>query len=450
MGVARIGRSNSFKVRWLDGGKPPLGVYRQETLHNCERDDAVAYLKQKVAEVAARRPGDGPSRTTFKQLAERYLEIRGPKLAPSWLKTVNRMLSLHFLPRFGAKRADQIRATDLVRYRHDRENDTIHGRLDETQTVSGVTVNRELAVFMAILNFGEAEGWIDRNPIPRSKVKPAREQRRTRAFTADEWQRLTTAFNDPAAWRAHLAKVRHLGPIVEDLFTGKSRRSGGAPRPESAVAEAYRKRLVSAVTVFQALLLFGSRRGEVLGLRWSDVDTKRGVVRVRLPKTSKRGLAQKVLPLVGGIKQLLDAQPRGVGDALVFPRPVDRYTAPTQPKGPRAPWEPRKLGRAFALAKELAGLQEQKDTPRTDALVIHSVRHTAETWLARAGFTEALRNAYMGHVDRSMAGTYTHLEPGDLVPLVEEISKKAGFLQADDAKSDAPTKSAGRTRHQTL
>ncbi|MBP9946340.1 MAG: hypothetical protein KBH14_08090 [Vicinamibacteria bacterium] len=377
MGVARIGRTQSFKVRWLDGGKPPLGVYRQETLHNCEREDAVAYLKKKVAEVAERRPGDGPSRTTFKQLAERYLEIRGPKLAPAWKKTVERMLETHFYPRFGAKRADQIRATDLVRFRHDRENDPIPGRLDETAKVSGPTINREVAVFMAILNFGEAEGWIERNPIPRSKVKPAREQRRTRAFTPEEWRRLTTAFDDPEAWKTHLAKVRHLGPIVEDLFTGTSRRYGGAPRPESAVAEAYRKRLLSAVTVFQALLLFGSRRGEVLDLRWSDVDSKRGVVRVRLPKTSRRGLPQKVLPLAGGIKQLLDARPRGVGDGYVFPRPADKYTASARPRGeaPKAkgaaPWEPRKLARAFALAKELAGLQEQKDTPRTELLVLH-------------------------------------------------------------------------------
>ncbi|MBP7675916.1 MAG: hypothetical protein KBB14_06295, partial [Thermoanaerobaculia bacterium] len=68
MGVVRIGK-DSFRVRWLDGGKPPLGVYRQETLHDVDRADAVAYLKKKVAEVAERRPGDGPSRVTFRQLA---------------------------------------------------------------------------------------------------------------------------------------------------------------------------------------------------------------------------------------------------------------------------------------------------------------------------------------------------------------------------------------------
>lgn len=440
MGVARIGRTRSFRVRWLDGGKPPLGIYRQETLHNCEREEAVAYLKKKTAEVAERRPGDGPSRTTFRQLAERYLEIRGPKLAPAWLKTVQRILEQHFYPRFGAKRADQIRSADVVRYQHDREG-----------KISGVTVNRETAVLMSVLNFGEAEGWIDRNPIPRSKVRKFREQRRTRAFTPEEWRRLVSAFDDPAAWRAHLAKVRRLGPVITDLSTGESRRYGGAPRPDSDSANAYRERLRSAMAVCQALLLFGARRGEVLDLRWSDVDTRRGVVRVRLPKTSKRGLPQKLLPLAAGIKAMLDEQPRGVGDGYVFPRPHDDYTEAARPRGkaPRrsaAPWEPRKLARAFALAKELAGLKEQRDTPRTAVLVLHSIRHTAETWLARAGFTETLRNAYLGHVDHSMAGTYTHLEPADLVPLVRELSEKAGILQAGDAEGDAKAKAPGKAR----
>lgn len=416
----------AYVVRWLDGGKPPLGVYRQETLRGVERDDAVAYWKKKVAEAAARRPGDGPSKATFRQLAERYLEIRGPRLAPDWRADVERILERQFYPRFGTKRAENLRPADVVRYRHDREAE-----------VSGATINREVAVLMAILNLAEAEGRIERNPIPRGKVKPYQEQRRTRALTPEEWRRLSTAFDDPATWLAHVRKIRKMGPIVTDLSTGRSRRYGGGPRPGSDAAEAYRQRLRSAITVFQALLLFGCRRGEVLDLRWSDVDTRRGVVRIRLSKTAKRGLPQKVLPLVGGIKALLDAQPRGVGDGYVFKRPADDFTRALPKGGHGGPWEERKLARAFALAKELAGLKEPKGTPRSAVLVLHSIRHTTETWLARAGFTETLRNAYLGHVDRSMAGTYTHLEPADLVPLVELLTREAGFAAPGDAKGDA-------------
>lgn len=441
MGVARIGRTSSYKVRWLDGGKPPLGVYRQETLHNVEREDAVAYWKKKVGEAAERRPGDGPSKATFKQLAERYLEIHGRNLAPNWKKTVERIFKIHLYPRFGSRRADQLRAPDVIRFRHDREAE-----------VSGATINREVAVMMAVLNFGEAEGRIERNPIPRLKVKPYREQKRTRALSQEEWLRLTTAFDDPVAWRAHLAKVRHLGPVITDLSTGISRRHGGAPRPESDSAEAYRKRLLAGVTVLKALLVFACRHGEALDLRWSDVHTRRGFVRVRLPKTTRRGLPHKDLPIVGGIKELLDQQPRGVGDAYVFPRPSDEYTRAARPRGkaPKArasaPWDQRKLLRVFTLAKELAGMKEPKGTPRSDVAVPHTIRHTAETWLARAGFTGTLRDAYMGHKEDSMGGTYTHLEPADLVPLVEKLSEMAGFRRAGDAEGDAKAKTPGKAR----
>ena len=440
MGVQRIS-DRTFKIRWLDGGKPPLGVYRQETLHNVDRKDAVNRLKKRAAEAAERRPGEGPSRTTFKQLAGRYLEVRGPKLSPDWKATVERILEQHFYPRFGSKRADQLRPADVVRFRHDREAE-----------VTGATINREVAVLMSILNFGEAEGWIDRNPIPRSKVKPYKEQRRTRALSVEEWHRLTTAFDDPAAWKAHLAKIRNLGPVITDLSTGKSRRHGGAPTPESGSAEAYRKRLRAAVTVFRALLVFACRLGEVIDLRWSDVDSRRGVVRVRLSKTRNRGLPHKDLPIIGGIKELLDAQRRGVGDALVFPRPVDDYTRVARPRGkaPKAKgpttWDERKLGRAFALAKDLAGMKELNETPRSAVVVIHTIRHTAETWLARAGFTETLRNAYLGHVDHSTAGIYTHLEPGDLIPLVQKLSEMAGSGRSGDAKGDAKEKAPVRAR----
>jgi hypothetical protein len=164
------------------------------------------------------------------------------------------------------------------------------------------------------------------------------------------------------------------------------------------------------------------------------------------------GLPHKDLPIVGGIRELLDAQPRGVGDALVFPRPIDDYTRVARPrgkapeaKGPSAR-EERKLSRAFALAKDLAGMKEQKETARSAVIVIHTIRHTAETWLARAGFAETLRNAYLGHVDHSMAGVYTHLEPSDLIPLVQKLSEMAGFGASGDAKGDAQKKAPGRAR----
>jgi integrase len=204
------------------------------------------------------------------------------------------------------------------------------------------------------------------------------------------------------------------------------RQHGGGWKPGSKASNAYRERLRAAVGVFKALLLFGCRRGEVLDLRWSDVDVRRGVVRIRLPKTLRRGLPQKELPLVAGIKKVIDLQVRRVGIAHVFQRPGG------------GPWEERKLRNAFALAKTLSGLDEPEGTPATARLVLHSLRHTTETWLARAGFSDSLRNAYLGHADGSMSATYTHLAPADLIPLVERLTVEAEKGAAGDAETESP------------
>jgi len=74
-----------------------------------------------------------------------------------------------------------------------------------------------------------------------------------------------------------------------------------------------------------------------------------------------------------------------------------------------------------------------------DRLVIHSIRHTAETWLARADVSTAKRNAYLGHADGSMAERYTHLQPADLVKCAEALSELAGIVvEAEPVEKAAP------------
>jgi integrase len=63
------------------------------------------------------------------------------------------------------------------------------------------------------------------------------------------------------------------------------------------------------------LLHTGFRRGELLGLRWRDVDFKAGVLTV--PK-SKNGDARHV-PMASTVRDLLGRRPRSLDrDALVF------------------------------------------------------------------------------------------------------------------------------------
>lgn len=415
-----------YVIRWLDGGK--AGIYRQETFEGTldEARKREAILKGEAAKRTA-----PPSRLTFSQLIDRYLEVKGPRFAPRWRSQVEVILRGRLEARFGRMPLRQLRAVDVVRYRNDRANE-----------VSGSTINRETTLLMGVLNFAEEEGWLERNPVPRAKVRRFPEPKRTRAFTPEEWRRFRSAFDDPRAWEEERSKVRRLGPVIVDpgaeshVITTKAgwsrrgtleRRYGGGLRPDSKASHALRRRMGSALDFFTALLVSACRRGELLDLRWKDVDTRGGTVRIGLPKTARRGLATKTLPLVSGLKALIEAQRRGVGDAHVF----------RDPEG--TPWQVQRLERAFKLALKLAGLKDEQ-APASERFVIHSIRHTAETWLARADVSTAKRNAYLGHTDGSVAERYTHLLPQDLATLVEVLSREAGLAEKGgqgDAQGDA-------------
>ena len=408
-----------WRIRWRVGGK--LGTHRQElfrgTVEEARRREAV--LKGEAAKQAHPHSGE---RATLRRLWERYEAIKLPprpnpnapslelteaerkkRVSPSWAMFVRRIFETHFLPRWGSRRVDELRASDLIRFRNEREGN-----------VSGATINRETAALTVVLNFGEAEEWIERNPI--RPLKKFREQRRTRIFTAEEFKSLLGAFDDPAAWKGYREGVRHLGPLVVNPERGTSRRHGGGRLPGSPAETEYRERLRRSVDVFAALLLTASRRNEILDLRWRDVDFRRGVVRIALTKTERKGLASKTLPLVAGIKAIIERQKRGLGEAHVFQKPSG------------GAWDPPKLSAAFILAVKLAGLEQDRESiPVADRLVVHSTRHTAETWLARSDFAEAKRNAYLGHAGDSMADHYTHLEPADLIPLAELLSESIGI-----------------------
>lgn len=402
-----------WRIRWRVGGA--LGTNRQELLRGAfeqaKRREAV--LRGEAAKQARRLPGE---RVTLTRLWERYAAIRlyaedsspaanQARLSASWSKFTRRTFETLFLPRWGARRVEEMRAADLVRFRNEREGE-----------ISRSTINREVAVIMAVLNFAESEELIERNPIPSRRIKPYKEQRRTRIFTPEEFGRLLSAFDDAGAWRSYRSGVRKLGPIIVNPERGTERRHGGGLLPGSQADDAYRARLRGSADVLAALLVTACRRGEILALRWRDVDHKRGVVHIGLPKTAKRGLASKTLPLVSGIKLVIERQTRGVGDAFVFQRPGG------------GPWEANKFSTAFSLALKLSRIEEDRaSSPKAERLTIHSTRHTAETWLAQSDFAEAKRNLYLGHAGGSMADHYTHLTPSDLIPLVELLSEKAGI-----------------------
>ena len=190
------------------------------------------------------------------------------------------------------------------------------------------------------------------------------------------------------------------------------RRYGAGRKPDSDATAAYLERLRQTVPVFKALLYTGCRLGEILALRWSDVDLKRNTLTVVQQKTGK----QKVLPIAAELRELLLARPRGIGDAHVFARPDG------------APFAAIELQRAFAIARKLSGIRSE--------LTPHSIRHTFASWLAIAGQPLRTIQELLGHADIRMTIRYSHLSPTHLSDAMRAVGAMAESFVNGSSKAE--------------
>ena len=141
----------------------------------------------------------------------------------------------------------------------------------------------------------------------------------------------------------------------------------------------------------------GARRGELLGLTWSDVDLTRGFVTFRDTKNSET----RSVPVVGRAAEALRelSKVRTLGDDRVFPLSKGRL---------RGGWE---------RATEAAGL---------DGLVIHELRHVAASWLVQSGVPLRTVAEILGQKTLAMVMRYSHMAPDHLKESMDRIAEKLG------------------------
>lgn len=376
----------TYVIRYYaDGTKK--GIQRQETLHGVTYAEAHRIYKHRLAGAAARR-GTYDHRLTFRTLAEEYLNVHCAQLSAGARERARIAMQKNILPFFGDRLVSTLKSLDVEKYRQMR----LAARAQAS------TVNREWQIVKAILNKGEAWGLIERNPIRRGSVPMLSVQNgRLVFFEREEWARFIAAFDHEAAWRAYVAQVRNLGPVKIGLGSPAVRRYGGGRRPDSAATDAYRENLRSVVPLLKALLLTGSRLGEITRLTWADVDLERGVVAIRQQKTGRA----KTVPISGALRKLLLSLRRGLGAAPVFARKDG------------ASFSVCEVQRAFRVARKLSGVRPE--------LTPHSLRHTFASWLAIAGTPLRTIQELLGHRDVRMTIRYSHLSPAHLREAVEVI-----------------------------
>jgi integrase len=168
----------------------------------------------------------------------------------------------------------------------------------------------------------------------------------------------------------------------------------------------------------------GLRQGELLALRWRDVDWAAERLRVRAsfdrkvekaPKT-KSGRRSPPLPL--SVAAELERHSRvtsyGGPDDLVFPNPETGGHL-----------DHSKLSRRYRAALKAAGLR---------ALRFHDLRHTYGTRLAAAGVDLIKIKTWMGHKEISTTMIYAHYAPGE----DEAATVEAAFAATHSATHVAP------------
>jgi len=143
----------------------------------------------------------------------------------------------------------------------------------------------------------------------------------------------------------------------------------------------------------------GMRQGEILKLRWRDIDFQRGLAVLHETKNQER----RAVPISGLAMELLRerARVRRLDTDLVF--------ASRRSTGARFPQK------AWETALEGAGVEDFR---------WHDLRHSAATYLAESGATLAELAAVMGHKTLAMVKRYSHLTEQHTSGVVAKMNER--------------------------
>jgi integrase len=259
---------------------------------------------------------------------------------------------------------------------------------------------------------------------------PALGRIRLGRLTPQHVQRL---YQDKLAAGLSPTTVSHLHTVLHGAFA-EAVRWGLLPRNVVSLARPPRKAHVEVVALtveqarallaaaagnrFEALFVLalktGMRRGELLALRWEDVDLDKGMIQVRgTLRRTREGLTFGVPKTAASRRQVVlspsleaalrrhrarqEKECQGVGDlwlnlGLVFPNTLGR------------PMEPRDL-----LANVYRPLLDRAGLP---PVTFHALRHTAATLLLSEGEHPKVVQELLGHAQVSITlDRYSHMTP---------------------------------------
>ncbi|MCO6409479.1 site-specific integrase [Hoeflea alexandrii] len=336
---------------------------------------------------------------TVTQLCDEYLAEGCDAKKASTVATDRGRIARHIKPLMGKMRIGQVRRGDIERFMRDVATGKTAVVENGRAVVTGGkgTAARTVRLLGGIFSYAVARGYIETNP--RFGVKVYADGKGERFLTKEEMQRLGETLREAEfvglPWNLNEEKdAKHLPTKDED-----------------------RREIVSpyAVAGIRLLMLTGCRVGEILGLRWSDVDFERGVFNLADSKTG----AKKVLLGASALEVLAE-----------LPRTGEYVIAGALPNKPRSD-----LKRPWERIKRHAGLE---------SLRLHDLRHSFASVGAGAGMGLAIVGKLLGHESPSTTARYAHLADDPLRRASESISGMiATAMSGSDQGAATPIKKLG-------
>ncbi len=386
--VARKG--NCYYAVIYEGTDPLTGRDRRRWYPAGTNRDAAEALASDLAD--RHRRGGGRERSSLTlavYLTQRWLPAKQLALRPSTFDAYRRNIDLHLVPRIGRIPLRHLRPDHLERLYADLLD---AGRADRNGGLNNKTVVEIHMILRRALNDAVRRGWILTNP----------------------------------ATVAHAPKRRPLSSNTSRVWT--------AQQLAAFLSSAQDHRYHSALWVAANT---GMRRGELLGLRWGDVDfdtahiaVTRSLVSVGYELHETRGksrtarrpinLDPRTLEVIDAWRRVREREDpefdRDNPDAHVFARPDGH------------PTHPQLLSDAFQKLVHKSGL------PR---IRFHDLRHTHATLLLKAGVPIKVVSERLGHSTPGFTmATYQHVIPGMQSQAAQTF---AGILAHATEPQDLPT-----------
>jgi integrase len=306
---------------------------------------------------------------TVAALAEEFIEEharakRKASTAGNYAQVLRRIV----VPEIGSRKVDGVTRMTIAR---------LHLKLKSTP----YHANKMLAVVGSMYSFAASKHIVPDGFSPTRGITRFPESSRDRFLTASELERLGAALRE--------GETTGLPWHVDALKPGAKH----APKEDKRLT----KVSPQAAAAIRLLLFTGCRLGEILRLRWSDVDLERGLLFLADSKTGR-----KTVVLNAPAAAVLAELPR-----------MSVYVIAGDNSG-REDEKPRSdLKRPWRAVRKRAKLEGVR---------IHDLRHTHASFGAAGGFGLPIIGKLLGHKQAATTARYAHLDNDPLRRASESIA----------------------------